>query len=522
MNETDLITKSENFLEKIGQEQLNIENISNLDVFIETYQNLKENLEKLSDLKDSMESKGYKTPYFALTNHALSTPSEVVLDEVHEINHHNKYFRLKATAKKNIHDRTKSSIASHKIIIGILEESAILKCSSCHKIYSIHEFYDLNNLRCACQSSDFNLKIDNTGFSRIKIIPFLPISGNYMVLRSDLSSWSRESFNKIMKLLRQERKGVIKTVSLKIKIKEDGRWIRKNVTMDAKNEINYEEELRKKYGTNVRLEFLQFQRTKPTIINDKHTRMALALAYSKYCELEIKKSKEKILNSKLNDFDKLKLYDSLFLEAESYQPSNWEDDEIIKETRKILLNKYLNENNLTVNAELDPKIVEDIKLRLEIEQSIFTEIPFILISWDLSKYYLTTSQDKRTLISGPFQHIRNTLDRNQIRGFKDFNEDSIQILRKYLNENIEIIPDLKDILLKKFEIEQKMKGLNMKTHHAAFGAAFVNLESDIDINTCSKLFGVSVKSIEKEQSNIKNMGKPKTKKAKKFLQMIKK
>ena len=31
-----------------------------------------------------------------------------------------------------------------------------------------------------------------------------------------------------------------------------------------------------------------------------------------------------------------------------------------------------------------------------------------------------------------------------------------------------------------------------------------------------------IKSIEKEQSNIKNMGKPTTKKAKKFLEMIKK
>ena len=522
MNETDLISTSERFLEKIGQEQYNIKDIYQLDVFIKTYQHLKENLKKLLDIKDSMESKGYKTPYFALTNHALSTPGEIIVEEVHEVNRHNKYFRLKATAKKNIYDRTKSAIASHKIILGILEESAIIKCIKCHKIYSIHEFYDLNELRCACQSTDFELEIDNTGFSRINIIPYLPISGNYMVLRSNLTSWGRESFNKIMKLLRQERKGVVKTVSLKIKIKQGDRWIRKNVTMDAETDINYEEELRKKYGTDVRLEFLQFQRTKPTIINDKHTRMALALAYSKYCELEVKKSKDEILNSKLNDFERLKLYDSLFLEAKSYQPPTWEDEEIIKETRKILLDKYLKENNLTINDKLDPKIVEDIKLRLKIENTIFTEMPFILISWDLTKYYLTTSQDKRTLISGPFQYIRNTLDRHQVKGFKDFNEDSIYILKKYLNENIEVIPNIKNILLKKFEMEQKMKGLNMKTHHAAFGAAILNLESGIDINNCSRLFGVSVKSIEKEKSNIKNMGKPTTKKAKKFLEMIKK
>lgn len=522
MNETDLISNSERFLEALDQERFNIESISSLDGFIKNYYNLKENLDKLLDIKDSMESKGYKTPYFALTNHALSTPGEVIIEEAHELNRHNKYFRLKATAKKNIYDRIKSAIASHRIVIGILEEAITLECNNCHKIYSIHEFYDLNELRCACQSNDFKLKIDNVGFSRINIIPYLPISGNYMVLRSNLTSWGRESFNKIMKLLRQERKGVVKTVSLKIKIKQGDRWIRKNVTMDAENDVNYEEELRKKYGADVRLEFLQFQRTKPTIINDKHTRMALALGYSKYCEVEVSKSKEEILNSKLNDFEKLKIYDSLFLEAKSYQPPTWEDEEIIKETREILLNKYLNENNLTVGGELDPKIVEDIKLRLKIENEIFTEIPFILISWDLIKYYLTTSQDKRTLISGPFQYIRNTLDRHQVKGFKDFNKDSIIILKKYLNENIEVINDIRKILLKKFEIEQKMKGLNMKTHHAAFGAAILNLESGIDLDNCSKLFGVSVKSIEKEQSNIKNMGKPRTKKAKKFLDLIKK
>lgn len=522
MNETDLISNSERFLETLDQEGVNIKSITTLEGFIKTYQNLKENTDKLLDIRDSMESKGYKTPYFALTNHALSTPGEVIIEEAHEVNRHNKYFRLKATAKKNIYDRIKSAIASHRIIMGILEEAISLECVKCHKIYSIHEFYDLNELRCACQSNDFKLRIDNTGFSRINIIPYLPLSGNYMVLRSNLTSWGRESFNRIMKLLRQERKGVVKTVSLKIKIKQGDRWIRKNVTMDAEKDINYEEELRKKYGSDVRLEFLQFQRTKPTVINDKHTRTALALAYSKFCEIEIAKSKEQILNSKLNDFEKLKLYDSLFLEAESYQPPTWEDEEIIEETRKILLNKYLKENDLTVNGELDPKIVDDIKLRLKIEHEIFTEIPFILISWDLIKYYLTTSQDKRTLISGPFQYIRNTLDRHQVKGFKDFNKDSVFILKKYLKENIEVIPNIRSILLKKFEIEQKMKGLNMKTHHAAFGAAILNLESNINLDICSKLFGVSVKAIQKEQSNIKNMGKPTTKKAKKFLDLIKK
>ncbi|MDP1552261.1 MAG: DUF530 family protein, partial [Methanobacteriaceae archaeon] len=77
-------------------------------------------------------------------------------------------------------------------------------------------------------------------------------------------------------------------------------------------------------------------------------------------------------------------------------------------------------------------------------------------------------------------------------------------------------------ITKKFEIEQKMKGLNMKTNYSAFGAAIVNLESEMDINLCSNIFSVSVKDIETEKANIQTMGKPSTKKAKKFMEMIKK
>lgn len=523
MNETMLIGNSEKFLDRIARENIDLEDISNLERFLEIYQWLKENLDELQELKDNMESKGYKAPYRSLTRYGSSVPGEIMVEEAHEVNRHNQYFRTKAAAKKNVLDRSKSSISSHKIALGNLEEYGNLKCKSCSKSYRINELPDLNNLKCNCKSSDFELEINDSGISRTGIIPYLPLSGNYMVLMAELTPWGRESFKKIMKLLKQERKGVVKTVSLVIKVMDSGRWIRKRVTLDANDNINYESELRKKYGPNVRIEFLQFQRKKPTIINDKHTRTALALAYSRFAEEFIIKFQKDILKARLNDQKKVELYDELSLKAESYDPIPWEIDENMGEVRKKEFNRLLMANDLMDDKEtLDSNLKKDLNIRTNIERKIFTGVPITLISWDIIKYYLLTSYDRRTNYSGPFPHLRYNLDRNQIKVFKDFNLDVVEILKEFLNEKIDYIPFIQKVLLKKFEIEQKMKGLHMKTNSVAFGAAIVNLESELDLKTCSELFSIDISDIEMEKENIKTMGKPKTKKAQKFMEMIKK
>ena len=63
-------------------------------------------------------------------------------------------------------------------------------------------------------------------------------------------------------------------------------------------------------------------------------------------------------------------------------------------------------------------------------------IPITLISWDIIKYYLLTSYDRRTTYSGPFPYLRYNLDRNQIKVFQDFDLDVIGNLKKlYEREN---------------------------------------------------------------------------------------
>ena len=112
---------------------------------------------------------------------------------------------------------------------------------------------------------------------------------------SQLSNYGRESLKMVLNILKQERKGVVKTISLVIKFKDENkRLIRKSISLDSEYINNYEEEVRKRYGRNVRIEALRFHRTKPAIIDDKHARNALAISYVKYAESIISEIQDEI------------------------------------------------------------------------------------------------------------------------------------------------------------------------------------------------------------------------------------
>lgn len=68
---------------------------------------------------------------------------EMKAEDMYDISRHTKYFRMNAAAKKNILDRVKSAISSHKIAIGHLEEFATIECDSCHRVYRGHELSTL-------------------------------------------------------------------------------------------------------------------------------------------------------------------------------------------------------------------------------------------------------------------------------------------------------------------------------------------------------------------------------------------
>ena len=548
MDESILISKTEKYLNEIQNEKISLEKISKLESFKSVYCKLTKRLSNLQEMREDMDLKGYTAPYRSLNKYGSNNSGDIAFEEMSEVNRHGQYFRMKATAKKNILDRVKSAIDAHKIAIGHLEEFGIFKCESCSKSYKPSAFIELskkesaNNKNienkeniskleekkeekeeCSCGCTDFKFEINKTGVYRLEIIPYLPLSGNYMVLMSEMTSWGRESFKKVLSILKQERKGVVKTVSAVIKFKENDRWIRKRVSLDSEYVDSYEEEIRKEYGKNVRIEFLQFHRTKPTIINDKHARTALAIGYAKYAENIVQNNKESILKDKISNIYKLAKYDEIVRDVKLQRPKFVVGEDSLEEWRRFETENRLKTVGLMSKREnLDPQLKQDINKRKNVEKRVFSEVASTLILWDIFKYYLTTSQDRRKRYGGPFPYLRSDIDRKQRRIFENMNKEVVNILKNNENEKIIELNNMDLLLNKKFNLEKKIKGSNIKINYVSLGAAIISSNCNIPVSLSSKTFDVTEKSVENEIKNINTFKKPKSDKTKKFLEMIKK
>ena len=137
MDSNRLITKAENYLNSINEEPIDSSKLNNFEYFKEVYYKLNKQLKILQDFKETMDIQGYTSPYRSLSKYGISTVGEITAEEASETHRHNQYFRMKASNKKNILDRVKSAITSHKIALGNLEEYGLIHCNYCGKTYRI-------------------------------------------------------------------------------------------------------------------------------------------------------------------------------------------------------------------------------------------------------------------------------------------------------------------------------------------------------------------------------------------------
>ncbi len=525
MEESNLISKTEKYLNEISHEKIDINKINDFDYYKNLYSSLDTRLDKLQKLKDSMDSKGYKRPYRSLTKYGTGNAGEVSFEEKTDNSHHNQQIRIKANAKKNILGRVISAVNSHKIAIGNLIKYANVKCESCYKKYEIDEYFDKGE-KCDCGSTHFSFKINKDKSHRIEILPYLPLSGNYMVLMSGFSKWGRIAYKNVLNLLKQERKGVVKTISLVIKFKdENNRLIRKTINLGSEYLEDYEEEVRNRYGKNVRIEVLRFHRTKPAIIDDKYTRSALAIAYVKYGEKLANDIKESLFKKNISDFKRLNKYDEIILKYRHETPKFIEKEDLdgLEQWRESKITAEFKENGFVDKyGKINRHLNRDLKIRKNIEKNIFTNIPAALIKWDIFKYYLTTSFNNRKTSISPFPNIRVDLDRQQRKAFQTTYNKAINTLNKEIDMKIIPIQNMDYILYEKFKFENLSMGSNIKFYFPALGVALVNLNSDIDIKTLGNIFNINESKIKKEIENIEKVKKPKSEKSKKFLELIKK
>lgn len=525
MEESVLVNKAENYLKEIANDSISLDNIENFDNFKNLYFKLVDRLNYLQSLKDDMDAQGYTSPFTSLNKYGTKAVSEVSLEEVGENSRHNQIFRMKANSKKNILDRVKSAIDSHKIAIGNLEQFGYVKCNNCYKKYSIEE-YKQKNATCTCSSKGFTFKINKEATHRLEIIPYLPLSGNYMVLMSELSFYGRESFKQVLNILKQERKGVVKTISLVIRFRDkNNRLIRKNVSLGSEYVNNYEEEVRRIYGRNVRIETLRFHRTKPAIIDDKHARTALALAYVKYAESIIHEIKDDILKRRISDFKRLNKYYEIIAEYENKTPDfidkydlnaieSWRESQIENEFQKL--------NYVDRFGNIKRSLSRDLKIRESIYKNNFKNIASAIIMWDMFRYYLTTSKNSRKIVVGPFPYIRVELDREQRKVFQTTYTKVIETLNNFTDLKIIPVKEMDLLLYEKFKFEKQSRNSNIKFNYVALGAALIYQNSDIELEDISNAFNVNESRIKKEIKHIDQIRNPKSDKSKKFLDLIKK
>ena len=526
MEESVLVNKAEKYLKEIADDSIVLDGIEEFDNFKNLYFKLVDRLDHLQSLKDDMDAQGYTTPFTSLNRYGTKSVNEVSLEEVGENSRHNQIFRMKANSKKNILDRVKSAIDSHKIAIGNLEQFGYVKCNSCYKKYSIDDYRQME-AKCSCGSAGFTFKVKKEATYRLEIIPYLPLSGNYMVLFSELNPYGRESFKKVLNILKQERKGVVKTISLVIRFRDkNNRLIRKNVTLDSQYVNNYEEEVRRQYGRNVRIEALRFHRTKPAIIDDKHARTALGLAYVRYAESIIADIKDDILKRRITDFKRLNKHDEILAEYENQTPDfidsydlnaidSWRQSQIQKEFKKLGYADRFGNIKRSLNR--------DLKIRQSIYANTFKNIAPMLIMWDIFRYYMTTSSNSRRITSGPFPYIRVELDREQRKVFQTTYVKVIDTLNNFTDIKIISIPEMDLLLYEKFKFEKMSRNSNIKFNHVALGAALIFQGcDDIEIDEISNAFSINESRIRKEIKHIDQIRNPKSDKSKKFMDLIKK
>ena len=84
------------------------------------------------------------------------------------------------------------------------------------------------------------------------------------------------------------------------------------------------------------------------------------------------------------------------------------------------------------------------------------------------------------------------------------------------------IQEMDLLLYEKFKFEKQIKNSNIKFNHVALGAALINQNSDIELETISNAFNINESRIKKEIKHINQIKNPKSDKSKKFLDLIKK
>ncbi len=477
---------------------------NNVTYFRDVYVKMKENLRELKAYKEKMEQKGFDSPYFALGMSRYGAPGgkqgyrrEDVEDQ-RDIARYKMLFRANASFKKGTFERTKSAIASHNIAIGHLEEYAALKCT-CGKITRGKDAARMlarGKFTCPkCGSHEARLIGNELGVYRMDILPHLPYGGESTLVISKFTPMERMAYRELIEILREKKKGRIKSTTVVFKAREDSKWTTKKEQVELRKgtKLDFEGILREKYGK-ISIEHIRYHHERSILVSGRYNRQALAIAYTNL----FREKGEEILNYLLErkvDMKKLKEYEKLRekLEPRLYTtaPAFAIDTRAAEERREAIyeFEEELKKLDLMDRyGELIPELENAIEYRRKLRKEMLSKIPRALFAWDILKFLLIKPYRERRYAS-IFPGLQPIPDREQLEiSLKILEEeDIVAAVAKFVDERVISVKSAHEVVFRKFEMEEILQDYLKVTSSRAVGGIALYLNSDLALERAADI-----------------------------------
>ncbi len=496
--------------------------------FEELYLTLKGNLEELKLLKDEMEQRGFDSPYFALGLSRHGSPfgkgsyrREDVEDQ-RDVARHKMFFRTNAAFKKGTFERTKSAIAAHNIAIGHLEEFVYFTCE-CGKEAKGKEALKIieEKRRYVCpkcgSAEKPKLKANEQGIYRLEILPYLTYGGEFTVEISKFTPTERMAYRELVEILREKKKGKIKSATVTFKAKENGKWVtkREQVEVSKGERLDYEGVLRSKYGRII-IEHVRYHHERSILVSGRYNRQALAIGYTKILKYKREEILEYLLSRRV-DMEKLRLYEEIKrrFDAQLYTAEASQTfalDMRIMEERYELMREF--EEELKAAGLMDEKgnliagLDEAINYRQKIRKEMLIKIPKALFAWDIFKFLLIKPYRERRYAS-IFPGLQPIPDKEQLEAALEIlqEEDLLYAIQKFIDPTVIPVKRAHEIVFKKFEIEEILQDYLKVTSSRAVGGIALYLHSDLELETAARVVSSSVEELKEVLKVIIRLGR---------------
>ncbi len=517
-----LITKVINFLDKISKIEIDVERLKkDKEYFEKIYLTLKNNLDKLREFKDEMEQRGFDSPYFALgisrfgSGLGKSFKREDVEDQ-RDIARHKMFFRTNAAYKKGTFERAKFAIACHNIAIGHLEEFVSFHCRNCGKETkgkeAIRIIEEKGKFICPkCKSENAELKENEQGIYRLEILPHLPYGGEFTVEISNFNPTERMAYRELIEVLREKKKGKIKSATITFKVKENGKWVTKREQVEVDKKKDYEKKLREKYGKII-IEHIRYHHERSILISGRYNRQALSIAYTKILRDKLQEILDFWLKRKV-DVEKLRKYEELrsTMEARIYSLPNVIDTRIMEEKRQIMeeFEEELKKAGLMDEyGNLVPELEEAIKYRQKIRKETIIKIPKALFAWDIFRFLLIKPYRERRYAS-IFPGLQPIPEKDQLEKTLEIleDEDIAIALRQFIDPKVKRIKNADEIVFKKFEIEEILQDYLKVTSSRAVGGIALYLYSDLSLDEAAEVVSSTSEELKEVLKVIVRLGR---------------